>query len=103
MKDGRVAGYTAGRYGRYTVGGESNAGKGQQVAIRAYCFELLIANSWPRPRTVVYGKLCCKDAPHPFSVRKIGAIVTRRDGSWQKNCVGKDDGSPEESETSTSW
>ncbi|KYN01203.1 hypothetical protein ALC62_08046 [Cyphomyrmex costatus] len=31
------------------VGGSNDASKGQQVAIRAYCFELLIANSCDRP------------------------------------------------------
>lgn len=31
------------------VGWHNDASKGQQVAIRAYCFELLIANSCARP------------------------------------------------------
>lgn len=31
------------------VGGSDDTSKGQQVAIRAYCFELLIANSCDRP------------------------------------------------------
>ena len=41
MKDEQAAG---GGWVRY-----NDASKGQQVAIRAYCFELLIANSCDRP------------------------------------------------------
>ncbi|KYM82362.1 hypothetical protein ALC53_07150, partial [Atta colombica] len=47
------------------VGGSNDASKGQQVAIRAYCFELLIANSCDRP----VSSLGCQSAFLPCKKR----------------------------------
>lgn len=72
MKDEQAAG---GGWVRY-----NGASKGQQVAIRAYCFELLIANSCDRPAEPSRGP----PVPTPCSYRGKDRRprANRRRGHW---------------------
>ncbi|KYN21912.1 hypothetical protein ALC57_05703, partial [Trachymyrmex cornetzi] len=58
------------------VGGSNDASKGQQVAIRAYCFELLIANSCDRPTEKRSGKNVVPYGLHPPSYN-----------AWSSSCA----------------